>query len=120
MIRRPPRSTLFPYTTLFRSPAPAAPAGGVTRLRTAASANAGISGRTYCGSLDWLSVKKTSGTMIQLASSSGSRALVARRASPVGPPLGGRAPPRPVPGDAATGTEGKEYPEGAGRGDGPV
>src|SRR3712207_8899183 len=25
MIRRPPRSTLFPYTTLFRSPAPAAP-----------------------------------------------------------------------------------------------
>src|SRR2546429_9868572 len=24
MIRRPPRSTLFPYTTLFRSPAPAA------------------------------------------------------------------------------------------------
>src|SRR6266581_8087286 len=29
MIRRPPRSTLFPYTTLFRSPmaAPAAPPG---------------------------------------------------------------------------------------------
>src|SRR6266498_1042867 len=25
MIRRPPRSTLFPYTTLFRSPAPAVP-----------------------------------------------------------------------------------------------
>src|SRR6266851_4396943 len=25
MIRRPPRSTLFPYTTLFRSPAPALP-----------------------------------------------------------------------------------------------
>src|SRR5687767_15435980 len=24
MIRRPPRSTLFPYTTLFRSPKPAA------------------------------------------------------------------------------------------------
>src|SRR6478609_2832839 len=24
MIRRPPRSTLFPYTTLFRSPAPPA------------------------------------------------------------------------------------------------
>src|SRR2546429_1505237 len=24
MIRRPPRSTLFPYTTLFRSPAPRA------------------------------------------------------------------------------------------------
>src|SRR2546430_6508273 len=27
MIRRPPRSTLFPYTTLFRSPEPEAPAG---------------------------------------------------------------------------------------------
>src|SRR5256885_10080132 len=26
MIRRPPRSTLFPYTTLFRSPARSAPA----------------------------------------------------------------------------------------------
>src|SRR3712207_8666327 len=25
MIRRPPRSTLFPYTTLFRSPAPCLP-----------------------------------------------------------------------------------------------
>src|SRR3712207_8657803 len=25
MIRRPPRSTLFPYTTLFRSPEPAPP-----------------------------------------------------------------------------------------------
>src|SRR5256885_10890753 len=28
MIRRPPRSTLFPYTTLFRSVRPAAAAGG--------------------------------------------------------------------------------------------
>src|SRR2546422_6432088 len=27
MIRRPPRSTLFPYTTLFRSPVPAAAQG---------------------------------------------------------------------------------------------
>src|SRR3712207_9466805 len=43
MIRRPPRSTLFPYTTLFRSPAdrrpvpqpPSAPAG---RLRARAAA----------------------------------------------------------------------------------
>src|SRR2546426_8589976 len=37
MIRRPPRSTLFPYTTLFRSPgmapagAPGAPGGGKTQ-----------------------------------------------------------------------------------------
>src|SRR5260370_25017666 len=27
MIRRPPRSTLFPYTTLFRSTSPCPPAG---------------------------------------------------------------------------------------------
>src|SRR3989442_14711214 len=32
MIRRPPRSTLFPYTTLFRSPRPGrAPDGGLRR-----------------------------------------------------------------------------------------
>src|SRR2546422_7620729 len=30
MIRRPPRSTLFPYTTLFRSPAPRRPAARTT------------------------------------------------------------------------------------------
>src|SRR2546425_4364092 len=34
MIRRPPRSTLFPYTTLFRSPAPSNPrAAGRSRMR---------------------------------------------------------------------------------------
>src|SRR3712207_8650904 len=32
MIRRPPRSTLFPYTTLFRSPPPA-PSRGSARER---------------------------------------------------------------------------------------
>src|SRR5438067_10024378 len=31
MIRRPPRSTLFPYTTLFRSPAPSGRAGPTGR-----------------------------------------------------------------------------------------
>src|SRR5690349_22884509 len=33
MIRRPPRSTLFPYTTLFRSPGPvlAVPLGALVR-----------------------------------------------------------------------------------------
>src|SRR5688572_31725232 len=35
MIRRPPRSTLFPYTTLFRSLARALPASG--RVTTSAS-----------------------------------------------------------------------------------
>src|SRR3989454_4379218 len=37
MIRRPPRSTLFPYTTLFRSPPPSgiadAPGAGHSTLR---------------------------------------------------------------------------------------
>src|SRR6266705_4272084 len=38
MIRRPPRSTLFPYTTLFRSPLPlrAGHRVGLQRLRRAA------------------------------------------------------------------------------------
>src|SRR3989442_2998287 len=39
MIRRPPRSTLFPYTTLFRSP-PAA-AGGASPVRAVRRAGAG-------------------------------------------------------------------------------
>src|SRR3712207_7183843 len=30
MIRRPPRSTLFPYTTLFRSPVPSSPNLSIT------------------------------------------------------------------------------------------
>src|SRR5258707_4375068 len=34
MIRRPPRSTLFPYTTLFRSQAQPLPAIGYLTLRT--------------------------------------------------------------------------------------
>src|SRR3989449_8587145 len=33
MIRRPPRSTLFPYTTLFRSRRAAAPAGVASQAR---------------------------------------------------------------------------------------
>src|ERR1051326_9244850 len=41
MIRRPPRSTLFPYTTLFRSaspsPPPSCPAGTAAPARTTRS-----------------------------------------------------------------------------------
>src|SRR5438093_8198624 len=33
MLRRPPRSTLFPYTTLFRSPNPARRFGALTGSR---------------------------------------------------------------------------------------
>src|SRR3989442_8958919 len=39
MIRRPPRSTLFPYTTLFRSPQPAPGAGQVLVKVEAAGVN---------------------------------------------------------------------------------
>src|SRR3712207_9463623 len=38
MIRRPPRSTLFPYTTLFRSSAAALREAGVDLLRACAAA----------------------------------------------------------------------------------
>src|SRR3712207_8267142 len=37
MIRRPPRSTLFPYTTLFRSCLPTPPAGPLPRPPSPAS-----------------------------------------------------------------------------------
>src|SRR3712207_8354768 len=37
MIRRPPRSTLFPYTTLFRSFTRLAPASGTPKASTARS-----------------------------------------------------------------------------------
>src|SRR5438309_5325536 len=37
MIRRPPRSTLFPYTTLFRSPANASSINGPRHSSTACS-----------------------------------------------------------------------------------
>src|SRR6266571_7054604 len=36
MIRRPPRSTLFPYTTLFRSPGAPLPRGAAGGARTGA------------------------------------------------------------------------------------
>src|SRR5215831_20738059 len=59
MIRRPPRSTLFPYTTLFRSPRPPGPAhaGGEHRLGPLAgdrkstrlnSSHLGISYAVFC------------------------------------------------------------------------
>src|SRR5687767_15531129 len=40
MIRRPPRSTLFPYTTLFRSRAPARSAATWTAMATASAMRA--------------------------------------------------------------------------------
>src|SRR2546430_15324470 len=56
MIRRPPRSTLFPYTTLFRSPfgssSPVAVSGGLSFATVSASIkhSCGVttSGAAYC------------------------------------------------------------------------
>src|SRR3712207_7169941 len=45
MIRRPPRSTLFPYTTLFRSDAAATTSG---TCRTPSSSRRGRPSRTSC------------------------------------------------------------------------
>src|SRR5690349_23725731 len=41
MIRRPPRSTLFPYTTLFRSPVHERGRRGAARARSAFGAGSG-------------------------------------------------------------------------------
>src|SRR2546430_8654872 len=46
MIRRPPRSTLFPYTTLFRSHVANAYAAGPALFPTAGSANPSLTGLT--------------------------------------------------------------------------
>src|SRR2546430_12883437 len=44
MIRRPPRSTLFPYTTLFRSRARVRPARARPRLGLAGASDPGVGG----------------------------------------------------------------------------
>src|SRR2546430_12907570 len=44
MIRRPPRSTLFPYTTLFRSRPKALPAGGTAHAQRRQPADVGHAG----------------------------------------------------------------------------
>src|SRR3712207_8394695 len=58
MIRRPPRSTLFPYTTLFRS-SPGSAAGGARarrrRTRCSSTSTGSCSGSTRCTSTDWRS-----------------------------------------------------------------
>src|SRR5438270_13150657 len=43
MLRRPPRSTLFPYTTLFRSPRPSRTPGRPRRRRTRTPSGSGRS-----------------------------------------------------------------------------
>src|SRR2546425_5052204 len=52
MIRRPPRSTLFPYTTLFRSPAVVASAVGAASALSTIS-NSPFSAAATLGSGSW-------------------------------------------------------------------
>src|SRR3712207_8766461 len=49
MIRRPPRSTLFPYTTLFRSAAPPTGAAGLPAHRSGGAAAAAGSSLHHAG-----------------------------------------------------------------------
>src|SRR5256885_14584253 len=107
MIRRPPRSTLFPYTTLFRSPeadtgisVTAAPAtmardGGSTVTITARNAGPTIAAATV------VHVDLPQGLEIASQSASAGRPSPGRRA-PGGqaqdPPPPPRPPGRPAPG----------------------
>src|SRR5205823_13530788 len=59
MIRRPPRSTLFPYTTLFRSRSPCSPPSRSNRARLAASSTSSRSS-TRSGRSDSRSEEHTS------------------------------------------------------------
>src|SRR3712207_8160674 len=56
MIRRPPRSTLFPYTTLFRSFASMG-SGGLTVTNTAPIAPGPLGGSAKCGDAEAAGVK---------------------------------------------------------------
>src|SRR2546421_12331912 len=75
-----------------------------------------MSGSTYCGSFDWLSVKKRSGTITQQTRSTGSRAAGSGRAAHVTRPCRRRARAGMIQGNAATGTIGREDQNGAVRG----
>src|SRR5256886_3374386 len=63
MIRRPPRSTLFPYTTLFRSAVVDAQVGGVER----AVALAGLTALLATALLAWLLSREVARPLVQLA-----------------------------------------------------
>src|SRR3989442_12614275 len=84
MIRRPPRSTLFPYTTLFRSAADRGDDGGV---RAAAAADRRARGRRQ---------HEGHGRELRIARARGRPEARLFRAVRAGPPRA--APDRPGPG----------------------
>src|SRR5258708_18343647 len=68
MIRRPPRSTLFPYTTLFRSDRNSADRAGC-RIKMKK-----LCSRLYCGTrLNFNACQNVSGTLLEITAISGSR-----------------------------------------------
>src|SRR2546430_12187540 len=94
MIRRPPRSTLFPYTTLFRSHRPAPPGDGAARFLGRPE---GVEREHPGGDPDGLA-RRVPGPMIpnRARSSEGARR----------PLISGPASPYvPLPGDDAVGPE---------------
>src|SRR2546422_7172115 len=60
MIRRPPRSTLFPYTTLFRSRCWARPPGGIGSWRRDSVGSTSPSARSLLGGTDRKSTRLNS------------------------------------------------------------
>src|SRR3989449_8625275 len=60
MIRRPPRSTLFPYTTLFRSQLGAGPGGGEAARALAAAGVIAVVAGSFAPGLDRKSTRLNS------------------------------------------------------------
>src|SRR2546430_12623765 len=54
MIRRPPRSTLFPYTTLFRSPAAYRVLPSLENVRAEALGPGNVRRRAPSGEINWM------------------------------------------------------------------
>src|SRR3989454_8470698 len=80
MIRRPPRSTLFPYTTLFRSRRSARFAEGDRRL-----ASADLARQAAISPLTWTNGTKAVQHSTRLEGSHGFERDVLDRLGPVGP-----------------------------------
>src|SRR2546422_11669725 len=105
MIRRPPRSTLFPYTTLFRSIGwmqPALVAGGLPFVQVSAgddhSCGVTADQRAYRWGDNARAVMAGSVTALTLAASPQREwrgGWILSRGGPGGAPTGGRPPARP-------------------------
>src|SRR2546426_11720541 len=93
MIRRPPRSTLFPYTTLFRSPVRAGGGRGVRREAAPARARRAITGGALRAP-DGARARRapTPSPEPARAQQPAADAVGARRSRPVARPLAAAAP----------------------------